>query len=56
MKNLSSWLFLLIAVVWLLPLIKVDFLEASNIGASNIGQWIAVIALAIIGITGLMNK
>ncbi len=51
MKNLSSWLFLLIAVVWLLPIIKVDFLEANNIG-----QWIAVIALAIIGITGLMNK
>lgn len=51
MKNLSSWLFLLIAVVWLLLLIKVDFLETNNIG-----QWIVVIALAIIGITGLMNK
>jgi len=42
MKNLNGWLFLLIAVVWLLPLINV------SIGAAS--PWIATIALAIIGI------
>jgi len=51
MKNLNSWLFLLVAVVWLLPLITVDFLESNNIG-----NWIVVAAFAIIGIKGLMNK
>jgi len=49
MKNLNSWLFLLIAIIWLLPLINVDQLGIA-------GDWIVVIALAIIGITGLMNK
>ncbi len=51
MKNLNSWLFLLVALVWLLPLVGVDFLVSNNIGT-----WIVIIAFAVIGIMGLMNK
>ena len=43
MQKISAWLFLLIALIWLLPLINVD------IGGVASG-WIAAIALAIIGI------
>jgi len=49
MKNVNGWLFLLIAVIWLLPLINV------SIGAAASG-WIQTIALAIIGITMISNK
>jgi len=49
MKNLKSWLFIIIAIVWLLPLINVDQLGEA-------GTWIAIIAIALIGILGLMNK
>lgn len=41
MQKLSAWLFLLIALMWLLPLVMAT--------AEWMG-WIAVIALAIIGI------
>jgi len=42
MQKLSAWLFLLIAVVWLLPLI--------NLSIGVAGGWIAVVALAVIAI------
>ena len=48
MEKISAWLFLLIAIVWLLPLINV------SLGAA--GPWIATIALAIIGITEIMKS
>ena len=48
MEKLSSWLFLIIAVVWLLPLIGVTQL-------GGIGDWLVVIALAIIGIMGIVK-
>ena len=47
MEKLSSWLFLLIAIVWLLPLIKVPLGVA--------GDWISVIALAIVAITEIVK-
>ena len=43
MEKISAWLFLLIAVIWLLPLIGVSLGIAQG--------WIATIALAIIAIT-----
>lgn len=43
MQKLSAWLFLLIALIWLLPLVGVTQLGA-------IADWIPVIALAVIGI------
>ena len=51
MKNINSWLFLLIAVVWLLQIFEVGFI-ANN----NVGDWINVIAIGLIGVMGLMNK
>ncbi|MDP4039011.1 MAG: hypothetical protein Q8P57_00295 [Candidatus Pacearchaeota archaeon] len=50
MDKLSSWLFLLIALVWLLPLIGVV------VGNMAVHDWIAVLALIVIGAKGLMNK
>ena len=47
LKKLSAWLFLLIALVWLLPLIGV------TIGSATVHAWIATIALVIIGINEL---
>jgi len=41
MKNINGWLFLLIALMWLLPLVGVS--------TSTWGTWVAVIALAVIG-------
>ena len=49
MEKISAWLFLLIAVVWLLPLIGVTALSG------NAGSWIATISLAIIGITEVVK-
>jgi hypothetical protein len=46
MQKLNGWLFLLIALVWLLPLVGVNQLGSA-------GNWIAVVALAIIGIMEL---
>lgn len=43
MQKLSAWLFLLIALMWLLPMINVTQLGVA-------GDWISVIALVIIGI------
>ena len=43
----NGWLFLLIALVWLLPLVGV------TIGSANVHAWIATIALAIIGLRGV---
>jgi len=50
MEKLASWLWILVALVWLLPLIGVTAL------AGNTGTWIVVIAVAIIGIKGVMGK
>ena len=47
MDKTNGWLFLLIALVWLLPLVGVNAL------GGNIGAWIATIALAIVGIRGV---
>ncbi len=46
MQKVSGWMFLVIALVWLLPLVGVTQLGV-------IGNWISVIALAIIGIMEL---
>ena len=46
MKKLSAWLFLLIALVWLLPLINITQLGVA-------GAWIVVIALVVVGINEL---
>jgi len=43
MQKISAWLFLLIAIVWLLPLIGVDALV-------SVSGWIQTVALAIIAI------
>ncbi|MEK6889211.1 MAG: hypothetical protein AABW80_03840 [Nanoarchaeota archaeon] len=50
MEKLSSWLFLLIAIVWLLPLIGLN--AATAVTTYN---WISVIALAIIAITEIVK-
>jgi len=46
MQKVSAWLFLLIALVWLLPLVGVA------LGAST-SNWIVAIALALVGIVEL---
>ncbi len=46
----NGWLFLLIALVWLLPLVGVV------IGSMAVHDWVAVVALAIIGIMGVKGK
>jgi len=47
MQKISGWLFLLIALTWLLPLLGV------TLGNMDVHQWIATIALVIIGIMEL---
>ena len=47
MEKLSAWLFLLIGIIWLLPLI--------NVGTGTWGGWIATLALLIVGITEVMK-
>jgi len=49
MEKLYGWLWLVIALMWLLPLVGV-----SQLGVT--GNWIAVVALAIIGVKMLMEK
>jgi len=48
MEKLSAWLFLLIGVLWLLPLISV--------GTGTWGAWLATLALLVIGITEVMRN
>ena len=43
MNKISAWLFLLVALVWLLPLVNVNQL-------GSIGNWISVIAFVVIGV------
>ena len=43
MNKISAWLFLLVALVWLLPLVNVNQLGL-------IGNWISVIAFVVIGV------
>jgi len=47
MQKLNGWLWLLIALTWLLPLVNV------TLGSLAVHQWIATIALVIIGIMEL---
>lgn len=48
MNKFSPWLFIIIALMWLLPMVNVD--------TAPWGDWIATIALALVGILELMNK
>ena len=48
MQKLSAWLFLLIAIVWLLPLI--------NMPLGVAGDWISTISLAIIAIVEIIKS
>ncbi|MCH7567824.1 MAG: hypothetical protein IIA87_00210 [Nanoarchaeota archaeon] len=52
MKNLNGWMFLIIALMWLLPLVGVS----TGTGAGNWGTWIAVIALAVVGFMEVKGK
>jgi UDP-N-acetylmuramyl pentapeptide phosphotransferase/UDP-N-acetylglucosamine-1-phosphate transferase len=47
MKNINGWLFLVIALVWLLNAINV------TLGTQAVHDWIVVIAIALIGIMEL---
>jgi hypothetical protein len=49
MEKLSAWLFLLVAVAWLLPLIGVV------IGSMDVHSWIAALALGIAAITEIVK-
>ena len=49
MQKISAWLFLLIAILWLLPLIGVD------IGAA-ISGWLATIALGVIAVMEIIKS
>tara|TARA_Y100000034_G_scaffold56670_1_gene69325 strand:- start:357 stop:506 length:150 start_codon:yes stop_codon:yes gene_type:complete len=46
MKGLKGWMFLLIALLWLLPMVGVDQL-------GSIGDWLVVLAVAVIGFVEL---
>jgi len=48
MKNINGWLFLLIALMLLLPLVRID--------TGSWGPWINVIAFAIIGFMMVKGK
>tara|TARA_Y100000034_G_C6764569_1_gene340780 strand:+ start:76 stop:222 length:147 start_codon:yes stop_codon:yes gene_type:complete len=48
MKDIKSWLFILIAIIWLLPLVKIT--------SAAWMDWVAVIALAVIGFLGLKGE
>jgi len=50
MENLSSWIWTLIGVVWLLPLINLTFL------GETASLWISALGVLVIGVTGLMKK
>tara|TARA_Y100000310_G_C20599846_1_gene772434 strand:- start:905 stop:1057 length:153 start_codon:yes stop_codon:yes gene_type:complete len=50
MKNAEGWLFLLIALVWLLPAINVTAISGTVL------NWIAIVALALIGIMKVKGK
>lgn len=50
MENLNSWIWTVIGVLWLLPLIGVDQL------AGNITNWLVALGVLVIGIMGIMNK
>ena len=49
MDKLYGWLWLVIALMWLLPLVNIDQLGV-------VSNWIAVIALVIVGVKMLMEK
>lgn len=48
MNKLSSWLFIIIALIMLLPLVGVDQLGSA-------GPWIILIAFALVGIIELVK-
>ena len=45
MKDIKSWLFILIALMWLLPEV--------SISTGSWGIWVQIVALAAIGALGL---
>ena len=48
MDKLSSWLFVLIALLWI-P-------QVASLVGGTVATWVAVIALAIIGLKGALGK
>jgi len=48
MEKISAWLFLLIGILWLLPLL--------GVGTGSWGGWLATLALLVIGIAEVMKS
>jgi len=48
MEKITPILWLVIALMWLLPLV--------NVSTGVWGNWISVVALVVIGVMGLMGK
>ncbi len=51
MAKLSAWLFTLIGVLYLLPLIGVD-----TGGASGWGMWLVTLSFLVVGVSKLMRN
>jgi len=49
MKQLVAWIFIIIGVLMLLPLIKLTFLE-------SIDEWLITLGFLVIGIVKLTSK
>ncbi len=47
-QKITPWLWLLVALMWLLPLV--------GVGTSTWGPWLATLAVAGVGVLGLMGK
>ena len=50
MKNLNSWIWTVIGVLWLLPLISIKALEGT------FTNWISALGVLVIGVLGLTSK
>ena len=48
MHKISPWLFLVIALMWLLPMV--------GVATDPWGSWVSVIALAVVGILEMMRS
>jgi len=53
MDKLTSWIWVVIGVLWLLPLIGLDFLGTITDG---IAAWLIGIGVLVIGLKGAFNK
>ena len=49
MKQLVAWIFIVIGVLWLLPLLKLDFLV-------GIDGWLVAIGFLLVGVIKLTSK